>query len=74
MDLALFGFVIAAIGLAAGIVFGSIQLFKTRQLGDDVAKDLRTLGEQTLKAIEKNGSETRSTIASVHKSIKAELK
>ena len=44
-----------------------------RMLGDSVASDLRVLGEVTLKAIEKDGAESRSAILAVHKSIKEEL-
>ena len=93
------GLIIGILALLAGIVFGGYHIYQSErnkdklidalvevktQLGEGVARDLKALGEVTLKviekdwdvtrqAIEKDGEESRRVILDVHKSIKEEL-
>ena len=70
------GLVIGAIAIVAAIAFGiwnihlSIkELREQREIGEGIEK----LASGTLKAIEKNGAQTRRAIVAAHQSIKEEL-
>jgi len=79
----LVGLIIAGVGLATAIVFGSWNIYLSRKelweqnhiaLGiTEVGQDIDKLAKATLASIEKDGATTRQAILDVHKSIKAEL-
>ena len=61
--------VVAVIGtLIAG--YGNYQMGR---VGNRLEQEIVAVGKVTLEAIEKNGEETRKTIADVHRSIKEQL-